>query len=171
MLKVVSFDPSLSNWGIAYCSYTPNYLSIDKVSIIQTKPLKKSKLSKSLQDMSRILTLHEGVLKAIEDCDVVVAELPTGSQSARAMMSYGVCLALVTAIDKPLITVTPSQVKKVVGAHTTSKEEIIDWVNFNHPNVLDKAKTRSEHQADAVVAIYAAKDQLKAFYAEFTATQ
>lgn len=163
-LNVISFDPSLSNWGIAYMSYTPFIMELVSTDIIQTKPLKKSKLSKAQQDMTRIDKLYIGVQEALEDADVVVIELPIGSQSARSMAAYGACLGLISSINKPRIYVSPFQVKKVVGENTTSKEEIIEWVNLKHPNVLPKTKSKAEHMADAVVAIYAAETQLRKHY-------
>ena len=163
-LKIIGLDPSLSNWGIAYMSYTPFNMELISTDIIQTKPLKKSNLSKAQQDMTRIDKLYIGVQEALEDADVVVIELPIGSQSARAMASYGACLGLISSINKPRIYVTPNQVKKVVGKNTTSKEEIIEWVNLKHPNILPKTKSKAEHMADAVVAIYAAETQLRKHY-------
>lgn len=163
-LNVLSFDPSLSNWGIAYMSYTPFNMELISTDIIQTKPLQKSNLTKAQQDMTRIDKLYNGVQEALEDADVVVIELPIGSQSARAMASYGACLGLISSINKPRIYVTPNQVKKVVGKNTTSKEEIIEWVNLKHPNILPKTKSKAEHMADAVVAIYAAETQLRNYY-------
>ena len=166
-LNVLAFDPSLSNWGIAYMSYTPSYMELKATDIIQTKPLKNSKLSKAQQDMTRIDTLYKGIQEALEEADIVVIELPIGSQSARAMASYGVCLGLISSVNKPRIYVSPNQVKKVVGKNTTSKEEIMDWVNKRHPNILPKTKSKAEHMADAVVAIYAADSELRKHYENY----
>ena len=164
-LNVVSFDPSLSNWGVAFIKYSPATFDVIASHIIQTTTSKKkTKLSKANQDMLRIDTLYEGIQPCLVDADVVVIELPIGSQTSRAAVSYGVCLALVASLPLPRLYVSPGQVKKVVGKHTTTKEEIIEWVNSKHPDVLSPYVTKAEHQADAVVAAYAALPQLRNFY-------
>lgn len=165
LLNVLSFDPSLSNWGIAYIQYSPDTFDVIATDIIQTKPIKKSKLSKAQQDLLRIDELYAGIQLCLEDVDVIVIELPIGSQTARAAVGYGACLALVASLPLPRLYVSPGQVKKVVGKHTTTKEEIIEWVDNLHPATLHPTKSKAEHQADAVVAAYAALPQLRSFYA------
>ena len=161
---ILGLDPSFRNWGIALMNYTSNTLTLLEVKVIQTKPHKKSKLSKALQDLQDAQTLLTGVLSYALKADVVVIELPLGSQSAAAMKSYGICIGLAAALNQlkiPFYYVNPFDVKRVVGSTKTTKEEIIEWVNNRHPNILDKAKCRAEHQADACIAIYAALNQIK----------
>lgn len=74
----------MSNWGIAVMSYDPllNVLELNQVDVIKTKPIKNSKLRKSIQDLNRAKTLIDGVYEYVKEADVVVVELPHGSQSA-----------------------------------------------------------------------------------------
>lgn len=159
-------DPSLNNWGIAVMSYDPllNALELNQVDVIKTKPIKKSKLRKSIQDLNRAKTLIDGVYEYVKEADVVVVELPHGSQSAESMKSYGICIALtaaLTSLDIPFIYMTALDVKKVVGDKTASKESIISWVENKHPGILSKYKNSAEHQADATVVVYAALNQIR----------
>ena len=163
-INVVSFDPSLRNWGIAFIEYSPNSFKPLAVDIIQTAPLKETKLSKAQEDMLCIDTLIQGIQPCLLDADVIVVELPTGSQNSRGAVGYGICLALVASLPLPCLYVTPNQVKKVVGTNTATKDEIIDWVNTKHPGILPKNKSKANHQADAIVAAYAAEPQLRKFY-------
>lgn len=159
-------DPSLNHWGIAVMSYDPllNVLELNQVDVIKTKPIKNSKLRKSIQDLNRAKTLIDGVYEYVKEADVVVVELPHGSQSAQSMKSYAICIALtaaLTSLDIPFIYMTALDVKKVVGDKTASKESIISWVENKHPGILSKYKNSAEHQADATVVVYAALNQIR----------
>lgn len=91
-------------------------------------------------------------------------ELPVGSQSSRAQTSYGVCIGVLACVDKPLIQVTPNEIKHYVGNKlTTSKEEIIQWAITKQPDApwlrrkqagKDVLVAKNEHLADAIASIY-----------------
>lgn len=68
-------------------------------------------------------------MKELEkDVNMVVVEVPVGSQSARSMASYGICIGILASITKPMIQVTPTEVKMAtVGSKTASKQDMIDW--------------------------------------------
>lgn len=157
--------PSFRNLGLALVNLSSNReLSLIAVDVIKTKPHKKSKLSKAIQDLQDAQTLIQGVLSYIDNVDAIVIELPIGSQSAAAMKSYGICIGITACLHElgiPFYYVSPYDVKRVVGSKETTKEEIIDWVNKRHPGYLSKYKNSAEHQADAVVAIYAALKQIR----------
>lgn len=168
-MKILGFDPSLRNWGIAITSYDPiaDTLTVHKVDVIKTKTIKDKKQSKAVLDLQRAQTLIEGLLPYLDDVELIVIELPLGSQTASAMKSYGMCLgitACLTTLGIPFIYKTPFDLKRVIGKRETTKEEIIDWVNQRHPNVLSKYKTSAEHQADAVLAIYSALPDIRELY-------
>ena len=158
--------PSLRNWGVAVTSYDleTDTLTLESVDVIKTKPLTKSKLSKAEQDLQAAKTLLDGVLSYVKTAELVVIELPIGSQSAAAMKSYGICIgitACLTHLGIPFIYKSPYDLKKVIGKIDTTKEEIIRFVGDRHPNKLSKFKNSAEHQADAVLAIYAALPEIK----------
>lgn len=165
-MRIVGFDPSLRNWGVAVMDYDPiiDVIEVVSVDVIKTKPIKKSKLPKSQQDLEAAQALLKGILPYATNADVVVIELPIGSQSAAAMKSYGICIgitACLTNLGIPFIYKTPYDIKHVVGNKETSKEEIIDWVRERYPDKLSKYKNSAEHQADAVVSVHAALPELR----------
>ena len=166
-IDILGLDPSLSNWGMCHMTYSPSYsLGLNGTDIIRTKPSKA--WPKNIDDLYRARSLSETLRELITHVDVVVAELPFGSQSSRAMASYGICIGVLAGLDIPIIPVTPFEVKKIVGTRETKKEEIIQWVNDTYLNVfIGRPKNQTEHMADAIVACHAALPQLEKFYENF----
>ena len=134
---------------------------------------------KNSDDLRCARELITAIRKATKDCVLCVAEVPVGTQSARAAWSLGIALCTLGTIDKPLIEVTPSEVKlSTVGKKTASKTEMIGWAMDQHPRLdwkvrkvkgVFKPVAANEHMADAIAAIYAGvySEQFKQFVAAF----
>lgn len=170
--KVVGFDPSLRNWGIAQGEILPGpspSLHIVNLDVIcPVLPTGKQVRQNSL-DLESAKQLAEGALAAAKGAQAIFVEVPVGSQSARAMASYGVCVGVLGALRAtgiPFFEVTPTEVKMAsFGKKTATKLEMIGWATAQHPeanwptykqhgaDVLSEAK--AEHMADAIAAIYA----------------
>lgn len=169
-INIVGFDPSLRAWGISHMTYNNTTgLELKSVGVINTKKEKNSKLSVALQDLNACKILIEGINNNLNNIDIIVIELPIGSQSSAAMKSYSICIALsayASTHNIPTLFVSPFDVKKVVGKTNTTKHAIVDWVNNKHPNILSKQLYKSNHEADATVAVYAALNQIKEIYNE-----
>lgn len=96
---------------------------------------------------------------------IIFAEVPVGSQSARAMASYGMCIGLLANVAGPLISVTATEVKMAAtGNKNATKDDMIQWAVAKHPSANWKTVKRggvqtvtsaNEHLADALAAIYA----------------
>ena len=81
--------PSLRNWGIAKMTYDDSTgLDLLSVDVIHTSIDKESKKSKALQDLEACNTLIEGINKHLEGIDLIVIELPIGSQSSSNRATY-----------------------------------------------------------------------------------
>lgn len=151
----------MSNWGIAHLIYNSTDKSLEVLGTYLIQPTVEPLKRKSYEDLNRAKQLYEAIQEHVEWADIVVAEFPTGSQSSRAMVNYAMCISILSTISKPLIAVTPQEVKKVVNKDA-SKAEIIDWVCQNHPEVKFPTyrgkitKSKAEHMADAIVASHAA---------------
>lgn len=169
-INIVGFDPSMRNWGISHMTYNNTTgLELLSVDVVTTELDKTSSKSKALQDLDACKILIEAIDNNLQDIDVIVIELPIGSQSSAAMKSYGICIALsayASTHNIPTLFVSPFDVKKVVGKTNTTKHAIVDWVNNKHPNILSKQLYKSNHEADATVAVYAALNQIKEIYNE-----
>lgn len=181
-IKVVGFDPSLRNWGIAkgvFYPYDTKQLVIKQLDVIQPVLSKGKQVRQNSLDLESALQLAKGAMAAAEGAQAIFVEVPVGSQSARAMASYGVCVGVLGALRAtgiPFFEVTPTEVKMAsYGKQTASKKEMIEWALLQHPEgnwptykehgkeVISEAK--AEHQADAIAAIYAgvASNQFQQF--------
>jgi hypothetical protein len=148
IIPVAGFDPSLTHWGIAEAE-------LDLSTGILTTP---------------VLTLVEPeqlavtAIRAARQAKVVFVEVPVGSQSARAMASYGVCVGILGALRAEgisLIEVTAFEVKKVfTGDKNATKQTMINtavelYPDANFPRQGKRIVAKAEHVADAIAAIHA----------------
>lgn len=167
--RLLGMDPSFSNWGLALAEYTPGGpLSIEELACVSPKAVKQRGVRRNSLDLDRCSMLAQSVLPATRCVDVVLVEVPVGSQSSRAAVSYGVCLGILGALSKhlPVIQLTPAEVKRALtGNAEATKDEMIDAAVLRHPEApwprrrvkgeLIVIKKSAEHMADAVGAIQA----------------
>ena len=171
-LTVVGMDPSLRNWGIAKGTLQVGLhssLTISHLDVIQpVLPTGKQVRQNSL-DLESARQLCAQALAAAQGTHAIFVEVPVGSQSARAMASYGICVGVLGALratGTPFFEVTPTEVKMAtVGRKTATKLEMIQWATSQHPaaswpyykqkgvQIISEAK--AEHMADAIGAIQA----------------
>lgn len=172
LMRVVGLDPSLRNWGIArgvMAPGDPRSLRIEEVRVVcPVLPTGKQIRQNSL-DLETAKQLAEGVAAAVQGAQAIFVEVPVGSQSARAMASYGICVGILGALRAsgiPFFEVTPTEVKLAgFGKKTATKQEMIGWATTRHPEANWPTYTRNgqtliteakaEHMADAVAAIHA----------------
>lgn len=171
LITVVGFDPSLRNWGIAKGSYNleTGQLILPFVDVTQPiLPTGKQVRQNSL-DLESAQQLYAAALNYAKDAQAIFVEVPVGSQSARAMASYGLCVGVLGALRAsgiPFFEVTPTEVKVIAtGKKTATKQDMIGWATTRHPeacwpmykqhgqSIVSEAK--AEHMADAIGAIYA----------------
>ena len=170
MIKVVGIDISLNNIGVCRATIDPIFNTVKVQELVLIQPDKadaqtKKQVRKNSDDLRRARWLHDKLHAEIQDCHIVTVEMPVGSQSARAMASYGLCLGVLASVSKPMIEVTPYDVKLAgAGSKTSTKQEMIDWATSLHPNALWKTRrlkgqlvltNDNEHLADALATIYA----------------
>lgn len=168
-IKLVGMDPSMSNWGLSIAELDLETMDLKIKDLVLIQPDKSTKL-KTRQNSKDIYTaeqLYCGVLPYIQDAKVVFAEVPHGSQTARAMASYGMCIGLIAAMNqtRKVIQVSAQDVKDVIGVKDPTKQQVFDWAYNQHPEapwVTYKrdgkhllSLSQNEHLADATVALYA----------------
>ena len=178
-IQVVGLDPSLRNWGISKGIYNvkTKQLCIYDVSTIQPVLSTGKQVRQNSLDLESAKQLCEGALAAAKGAKAIFVEIPIGSQSARAMAGYGICVGVLGALRAtgiPFFEITPTEVKVAsVGYKNATKAEMIQWATTAHPeanwptykqhgkDVISAAL--AEHQADATAAIYAglASNQFK----------
>lgn len=170
-LSVVGFDPSLRNWGISHGIFDldTKQIKISKLSVINpVLPTGKLVRQNSL-DIESAKQLCASAIEAAKDAQAIFVEVPVGSQSARAMASYGICVGVLGALratGKPFFEVTPTEVKMIsVGRKNATKQEMIGWAVAEHPEanwptykvngITQITEAKAEHMADATAAIHA----------------
>lgn len=170
-LKVLGCDPSLRNWGLVSCTInldTHELTDLDLTLVQPTLPTGKRVRQNSL-DLESAKQLYAATRGLVKDVRAVFVEVPVGSQSARAMASYGICVGVLGSLRAsgiPFFEVTPTEVKLAsTGNKTATKEEMIQWAiekypKANWPSYSQKGtkkitETKAEHLADAIGSIHA----------------
>ena len=166
-ITVVGLDPSMRNFGMVKgtLDLDTGKLSIASMQLSQPPKSNQKTVRKNSQDLE-VAKYHTEYLEAfLEDVDLVFVEIPVGSQNARAMASYGMCVGILASIKKPLIQVTPAEVKiAATGNKTASKQDMISWAFEHYPNapwIIKQRKgakelvAKNEHLADSIAAIHA----------------
>lgn len=165
-IPVVGFDPSLRNWGFAASELdlTTGYLDTPRLGLISVKDESGKQVRKNCKDLHIAEQLAKTALTEARKAKVVFVEVPVGSQSARAMASYGVCIGVLGAIRAegiPLVEVTPTEVKLAfTGDKNATKEKMITealrlYPDANFPRHAGQVSGKAEHVADAIGAIHA----------------
>ena len=130
----------MRNWGIAVADLDleSGLLDVPTLSIVQPRDEKSKQVRKNSKDLALAKELFEGAYDTAKSCKVVFVEVPVGSQSARAMASYGVCVGVLgslAGLGINIIEVSPEENKKVLtGNKTASKEAMIAAAMESYPN-------------------------------------
>jgi len=157
-VKIVGIDPALRNTGIVSADLINNDIKINYVKLIETTTLNEK--PKAVDDYKRINFIYNNLRLIIDNHDLIIAEFPIGSQSSRAMVSYATSISILACFNKPIIPVTPNDIKKYIGIKNASKSDSINYVRQHYPNfpfILknNKILNKNEHLADAMIAILA----------------
>lgn len=170
-LIVVGQDPSLRHWGLAKGIFDTEtrQLTLTKLHLIEPVLSKGKQVRQNSLDLESAKQLCEGAAQFTRGAHAAFIEVPIGSQSARAMASYGICVGVIgslRSIGFPVFEVTPTEVKLAgPGKANASKEDMISWAIHKHPEgawptykengEVHISTTKAEHLSDATAAIYA----------------
>ncbi len=177
-MKIVGVDPSLRNFGIVKADLDLDTLEFKVTEMLLVESESQSKKLKTVRknsdDLRRARALYEGFQEACQGAWMAFVEVPVGSQSARAMASYGMCVGVLASCPIAMVQVTPAEVKMAgTGIKTATKDEMIQAAVALHPYadwMMRKNKGElvlmndNEHLADALFAIKAGlkTDEFKA---------
>lgn len=166
-LKIVGIDPALRNFGFCKATLDLGTMTfvVDDLILVESDSQAGKVVRKNSDDLRRAGLLHSGLVSACKGASIAIAEVPVGSQSARAMASYGMCVGVLASCPIPLIQVMPHEVKIAACGHKqAAKEEMIEWAMGRYPAapwLMRKLKGEmvpmldNEHLADAIGAIEA----------------
>ena len=159
-------DPSLRNWGLAVgvLDITDGMLRMDQGLVIRPKEETSKPVRKNSKDMEIAEILSKELKPFVYGAQVIFVEVPVGSQSARAMASYGVCVGILGAFRAhgiSIIEVTALEVKQALtGVRLATKDMMIQQARKLYPDLplpmhRGKIAGEAEHIADAIGAIHA----------------
>lgn len=170
-IRVCGMDPSLRNWGLALGHYDleTKAISIEKLILVNPVLPSGKQVRQNSLDLVAAQQLAQQALVHTAGVRAVFAEVPVGSQNARAMASYGICVGVLgslRATGVPFFELNPTEVKLAgFGKKTATKEQMIQWAMNAHPGANWPTYTRNgesrvseaqaEHLADAVATIHA----------------
>jgi hypothetical protein len=170
-IPVLGMDPSLRNWGLAagQLDLMTGILDDPTLSLVCPTDITGKQVRQNSNDLHLAEQLASIVIPQCKIAKAIFVEVPHGSQSARAMASYGACIGLLGAIRAlgiQIIEVTPTETKlALAGKKLATKREMIDagiaaypdanWMNFYPGQRKGQIPDKAEHVADAVGAIHA----------------
>lgn len=171
-IRIVGFDPSMSNWGIAKATLDVNTMqwTVDDLSIVETESESKKGVIKQSDDLRRAKIVKDGMIEACEGASFAISEIPFCNPAGYSAANFnaGLVTGVLAACPIPLIQVFPSEVKqKATGIRSATKGEMIEWAMNRFPDApwrMRKLKGKevptaaNEHLADAVASINAGLD-------------
>lgn len=161
---VLCLDPSFRHFGYSVFDYRPqNLITIRSFGVIEV-PKVASKVggltAREVADME-VISEHLCSLCELWKPDLVLAELPAGTQSARAARLLGAVTGLVVGLCHakvvPVIWHGARTVKKwVIGDSCATKDQIMGWARWRFKGVdFPQEKGKFEHIADSIALFYA----------------
>jgi len=170
-ITVAGFDPSLRNWGYCignYCTES-KALTIGDIGVICPNVPTGKQIRQNSKDLVSAQALYEKAFTLAMGVQALFVEVPHGSQSSRATVSYAVCVGVLgsmRASGRPFYELTANEVKLATGLpKTASKQAMIDWATSKYPNAAwptynKNGKTlvtaaKAEHIADSIATIHA----------------
>ncbi len=164
-IPVLGLDPSYLHWGLASAELdlTTGILTTPFIQVIEPSELEGKNIRVNSNDLHRSKQLADVVIPAAQKAKVIFAEVPVGSQSARAMASYGICVGIMATIQSmgiQIIQVGALESKQALaGNKNATKQQMIDAGVFHYPDANwyrkgGKLLAKNEHGADAIAAIH-----------------
>lgn len=162
-------DPSMTHWGIATGIFENGQVTFNGIQVLEPRVPEGKQVRQNSKDIEVAQQLYEGACLASRYADAVFVEVPVGSQSARAMCSYGICVALTAALRAggiPIFQVTDSEGKAAAGQKkTASKKDMVAWATSAYPELPWPtyprdgqaliSESKANHMADAIAALLA----------------
>lgn len=169
-IEIVSFDPSMSNFGIVEAGVDVDTLKLNilDMKLVSTESEAKKGVIKVSDNLRRAKEVQTAMIEACKGKAFAIAEIPLmiTSQNPRiaslANYNAGMMVGVLASINIPLIQVFPKDVKMTAtGLRDACKEEMIEWAMNKYPGapwLMRKLRGKmvpvaaNEHLADAVAA-------------------
>ena len=158
---VTGVDAAFANFGLCRARIHDGLIQPSELQLISTEGQDKKVVRKSSDDLRRAKELINPFVSFCRSSTIAFAEVPHGSQSARASWSLGIAVGVLAACPVPMIQVSALEVKlATVGRKNASKDDMIQWATTLYPNLnwircRGRITNANEHLADAVATIHA----------------
>ena len=140
-IKALTLDLALTHAGMALielplkADIQTSDVKVCSTFLAKTERQKTKQVFQNSDDLRRLKEIYSHVKRLLQEADIVFAEIPSGAQSARAALTFGAVLGMLSTIDKPLIQVQKTDRGMVVANRkSVSKQEVIDWAVKNWPD-------------------------------------
>lgn len=166
---IVGMDPSIQNWGMVKVKIGKDkIIQLQEVAVIHSLASKKGSREakatyKNKEDLERGVILVKKILSFSDKADHIFVELPVASQSARACVSYGMCVGLFAAVAEigiPYTIIRNNEIKRMAGykddaIRPVEKNEVIEYVSSQKYDSIFSGFKKAEHEhiADAMMTI------------------
>lgn len=171
LIRVAALDGSLRRFGVAVLlldTVTMEF-QVESLHLFDTENSKNKKVRASSDNYNRARSIAVGVREVLKDCSAVFGEVPSGGQSYKAVLGFGIVIGIYASLDQDLTEVSPTETKlAALNSKTASKEEIMEWAYAKFPTAEWLRYTRggatykkgdyhsdNEHLADAVAIAHA----------------
>lgn len=165
-IPVLGMDPSMTHWGLAegILDLDTGIMTTPNLVLIEPDKIKVKQVRQNSVDLDVAEQLSKVVVPMVRRAKAIFVEVPVGSQSARAMCSYGMCCGILGSLRAEgiqLIEVTATEVKKALhGDKNATKAQMIqaalvEYPAANFPMHRGQVATKAEHVADAIGSIFA----------------
>lgn len=167
-ISVLGADPAFRNMGLVLVDVNTDTLEMRPrvIKLIKTEKSKDKKVKVSSDNLSRAKILSKHIRHWESFAKIMVAEIPSGAQSAKAAYGFGVAVGVVSGHTIPLIPVTPLEAKaSATGYKNASKSDMIEWATGKWPDLqwpMGNGRGQfapysgdAEHLADALAIVKA----------------
>lgn len=161
---ILTNDPSMTAWGYSVINHKGKII---ECGCIKTEPQhKKTRIRKGDDSVRRISEIVQGLLDVINSYGVnlILSELPHGSQNASAAVMIGVVTGITQTISDclniPVEWYSEQDSKKcVLHKKSATKQEMIDAITKLYDVPWTGVKYKDEAIADAIAVYHTASKQ------------
>lgn len=162
--RIIANDPSFTAWGWVVIDMQGNV--IDTGCIKTESEHKKRRIRKGDDTTRRISEINEILKRVIyeNNVQIILAELPHGSQNASAAVTQGVVTGILQTIADwkgfPIDWYSEQDAKKhLLGKKSATKQETIDTIGKFYDIKWTGVKYKDEAVADAMAIYHVARSQ------------
>lgn len=158
---VTGIDAAFAHFGMCVADIEGTTIKPIELLLLSTEGQDKKVVRKSSDDLRRAKELIIPFHRFCSSSVIAFAEVPHGSQSARASWSLGIAVGVLASCPIPMIQVSALEVKMAtVGRKNASKDDMIQWATSLYPGLnwircRGRITNANEHLADSVATIHA----------------